>query len=128
MFCVSVCVFLNCTSLRFLGYHSLTSFYFQDSMPIITPLVQPHLLFTNIYTPTSLCSCTFQCLADCIGLSCTLVRGEYNRAWNEVRLFTGNPSGKELSSQPSRYIVDLMHQPGCLLAVNTLAAVRYTTI
>uniref|UniRef100_A0A3Q3W2W6 EDR1/CTR1/ARMC3-like peptidase-like domain-containing protein n=1 Tax=Mola mola TaxID=94237 RepID=A0A3Q3W2W6_MOLML len=70
----------------------------------------------------------FKCLADCIGLSCTLVRGEYNRAWNEVRLFTGNPSGKELSSQPSRYIVDLMHQPGCLLAVNTLAAVRYTTI
>ncbi|XP_034428672.1 armadillo repeat-containing protein 3 isoform X2 [Hippoglossus hippoglossus] len=34
----------------------------------------------------------FKCLADCIGMSCTLVRGEYNRAWNEVLLFSVDPS------------------------------------
>ncbi|XP_029001847.1 armadillo repeat-containing protein 3 [Betta splendens] len=63
----------------------------------------------------------FKCLADCIGMSCTLVRGEYNRAWNEVLLFEGNP-------QPCRYIVDLMHEPGRLLAAGTAAAVAYQTI
>ncbi|XP_061614549.1 armadillo repeat-containing protein 3-like isoform X3 [Phyllopteryx taeniolatus] len=51
----------------------------------------------------------FKYLADCIGLSCTLVRGDYNRAWNEVLL------RNEHSSQPRRYIVDLMHQPGSFL-------------
>uniref|UniRef100_G3ND43 Armadillo repeat containing 3 n=1 Tax=Gasterosteus aculeatus aculeatus TaxID=481459 RepID=G3ND43_GASAC len=57
----------------------------------------------------------FKCLADRIGMSCTLVRGEYNRAWNEVLLFNGNPSRNQHSSKPCRYIVDLMHQPGSLL-------------
>ncbi|XP_029978658.1 armadillo repeat-containing protein 3 [Sphaeramia orbicularis] len=66
----------------------------------------------------------FKCLADCIGLSCTLVRGEYNRAWNEVLLFS--PAGS--SAQPSCYIVDLMHSPGSMLRVNTPAAVQYQTI
>ncbi|XP_071341519.1 armadillo repeat-containing protein 3 isoform X2 [Trachinotus anak] len=70
----------------------------------------------------------FKCLADCIGISSTLVRGEYNRAWNEVLLFSGNPSSKGRSSQPCRFIVDLMHQPGNLLAANTPAAVQYQTI
>lgn len=28
----------------------------------------------------------FQALADRIAVSCSLVRGEYNRAWNEVML------------------------------------------
>uniref|UniRef100_A0A671WHB7 Armadillo repeat containing 3 n=1 Tax=Sparus aurata TaxID=8175 RepID=A0A671WHB7_SPAAU len=70
----------------------------------------------------------FKCLVDCIGLSCTLVRGEYNRAWNEVLLFTGNPSSNGRSSLPCRYIVDLLHQPGSLLKANTPAAVQYQTI
>ncbi|XP_028424854.1 armadillo repeat-containing protein 3 isoform X2 [Perca flavescens] len=70
----------------------------------------------------------FKCLADCIGMSCTLDRGEYSRAWNEVLLFNGNPSMNERSSQPCRYIVDLMHQPGRLLTANTPAAVQYQTI
>ncbi|XP_035855839.1 armadillo repeat-containing protein 3 isoform X3 [Sander lucioperca] len=70
----------------------------------------------------------FKCLADCIGMSCTLERGEYSRAWNEVLLFNGNPSMNERSSQPYRYIVDLMHQPGSLLTANTPAAVQYQTI
>ncbi|XP_037612299.1 armadillo repeat-containing protein 3 isoform X2 [Sebastes umbrosus] len=70
----------------------------------------------------------FKCLADCIGISCTLDRGEYNRAWNEVLLFNGNPSRNEPSSQPCRYIVDLMHQPGRLLTASTPAAEQYQTI
>ncbi|XP_059182856.1 armadillo repeat-containing protein 3 [Centropristis striata] len=70
----------------------------------------------------------FKCLADCIGMSCTLVRGEYNRAWNEVLLFSGNLSRNKHSSQLCRYIVDLMHQPGSLLTANTPAAVQYQTI
>ncbi|KAF1372916.1 hypothetical protein PFLUV_G00254870 [Perca fluviatilis] len=70
----------------------------------------------------------FKCLADCIGMSCTLDRGEYSRAWNKVLLFNGNPSMNERSSQPCRYIVDLMHQPGSLLTANTPAAVQYQTI
>ncbi|KAM9337342.1 armadillo repeat-containing protein 3 [Symphorus nematophorus] len=70
----------------------------------------------------------FKCLADCIGLSCTLVRGDYNRAWNEVLLFDGSPSSNRHSSQPCRYIMDLMHQPGSLLTANTPAAEKYQTI
>ncbi|XP_035509874.1 armadillo repeat-containing protein 3 isoform X2 [Morone saxatilis] len=70
----------------------------------------------------------FKCLVDCIGMSCTLVRGEYNRAWNEVLLLSGNPSSDGHSSQPCCYIVDLMHQPGSLLKANTSAAVQYQTI
>ncbi|XP_070709364.1 armadillo repeat-containing protein 3 [Pempheris klunzingeri] len=70
----------------------------------------------------------FKCLADCIGLTCTLERGEYNRAWNEVLLFSRDPSTKGRPSQPCRYIVDLMHQPGSLLTANTPAAVQYQTI
>ncbi|KAG8009395.1 Armadillo repeat-containing protein 3 [Nibea albiflora] len=70
----------------------------------------------------------FKCLVDCIGMSCTLVRGEYNRAWNEVLLFIENASSHGRSSQPCRYIVDLMHQPGRLLAANTPAAEQYQTI
>ncbi|KAE8279968.1 Armadillo repeat-containing protein 3 Beta-catenin-like protein Cancer/testis antigen 81 [Larimichthys crocea] len=70
----------------------------------------------------------FKCLVDCIGMSCTLERGEYNRAWNEVLLFTENTSSHGRSSQPCRYIVDLMHQPGRLLTANTPAAEQYQTI
>ncbi|KAM6900539.1 armadillo repeat-containing protein 3 [Xenentodon cancila] len=70
----------------------------------------------------------FKCLADCIGLSCTLVRGDYWRAWNELLLLRESPSSKQRSSQPHRYIVDLMHQPGSFLPVNTLSALKYQTI
>ncbi|XP_055086096.1 armadillo repeat-containing protein 3 [Periophthalmus magnuspinnatus] len=61
----------------------------------------------------------FKCLADCIGLSCSLVRGEYNRGWNEVLVLNG---------QTQRYVVDLMHNPGSLLKVNTPAAEQYQNI
>lgn len=68
-----------------------------------------------------------QYLADCLEMSCTLVRGDYNRAWNEVDIFPENPNGQNCS-QPRRYIVDLMHEPGALLEVSTPAAVQYQTI
>lgn len=92
------------------------------------PLHSIPLLFPNNSDLNRLRSLTFQCLADCIGMSCTLVRGDYNRAWNEVLLFDGNPSDNGCSSQPCRYVVDLMHQPGSLLTANTPAAVQYQTI
>lgn len=85
------------------------------SMPIHSSLSK--------YQPVSF---TFQCLADCIGLSCTLVRGEYSRAWNEVLLL--NPSSDESFAMPSRYIVDLMHDPGSLLPVDATAATQYQII
>uniref|UniRef100_A0A672GU84 EDR1/CTR1/ARMC3-like peptidase-like domain-containing protein n=1 Tax=Salarias fasciatus TaxID=181472 RepID=A0A672GU84_SALFA len=70
----------------------------------------------------------FKCLADCIGLSCTLVRGEHNRAWNEILLFNQSPFSQHQFSQPRRFIVDLLHQPGSLLAVDSPAALQYQTI
>lgn len=91
-------------------------------------LQSTHFLILSNHSPTCLLSLPFQCLVDCIGLSCTLVRGEYNRAWNEVLLFTGSPSSNGRSSLPCRYIVDLLHQPGSLLKANTPAAVQYQTI
>lgn len=69
-----------------------------------------------------------QCLADRIGVSCSLVRGEYNRAWNEVLLPRRTASVAGFLPQPRAYIVDLMHQPGSLLKANSPAAVQYQTI
>ncbi|XP_022622004.1 armadillo repeat-containing protein 3 [Seriola dumerili] len=83
------------------------------------------LIRRGIYSHRAL---LFKCLADCVGMSSTLVRGEYDRAWNEVLVFSGNPSGNGRYLQPARFIVDLMHQPGSLLATNTPAAVKYQTI
>nr|XP_061810184.1 armadillo repeat-containing protein 3-like [Nerophis lumbriciformis] len=71
----------------------------------------------------------FKYLADCIGLSCTLVRGEYNRAWNEVLLcMEDSASNGHSSQQPLCYIVDLMHQPGRFLRTHSPAAFRYHSI
>ncbi|KAK7123837.1 hypothetical protein R3I93_022066 [Phoxinus phoxinus] len=68
----------------------------------------------------------FKVLADRIGLSCSLIRGEYNRAWNEI-LITG-PKKRHGYSQPESYIIDLMHQPGNLMKSNSPAALAYQTI
>ncbi|RVE76663.1 hypothetical protein OJAV_G00011050 [Oryzias javanicus] len=70
----------------------------------------------------------FKCLSDCIGLSCSLVRGDYNRAWNEVVLFDEDPSNTQRTPRRSRFILDLMHEPGRLLGVDTPAALQYQTI
>ncbi|KAJ3611561.1 hypothetical protein NHX12_021576 [Muraenolepis orangiensis] len=76
----------------------------------------------------------FKCLADHVGMSCTLVRGEYNRAWNEVLLHPEviQPAGCPPPPPPpqtwSLYLVDLMHQPGKLVAANSPAAMQYQSI
>nr|XP_057916785.1 armadillo repeat-containing protein 3-like [Doryrhamphus excisus] len=70
----------------------------------------------------------FKYLADCIGMRCTLVRGDNNRAWNEVLVYKEDTSSNGYSIQPCCYIVDLMHQPGNLIGANTAAAIRYNSI
>ncbi|XP_008436791.1 armadillo repeat-containing protein 3 [Poecilia reticulata] len=69
----------------------------------------------------------FKCLADTIEKSCTLVRGDYNRAWNEVLLFEEVHENLR-SPEPLCYIVDLMHQPGALLPIDSPAAQQYQSI
>ncbi|XP_076868926.1 armadillo repeat-containing protein 3 isoform X2 [Brachyhypopomus gauderio] len=70
----------------------------------------------------------FKALADRIGVACTLVRGSYNRAWNEV-LLTSTPTNKPtFYPQPKSYVVDLMHSPGSLLRCGTPAALEYQMI
>ncbi|XP_056306737.1 armadillo repeat-containing protein 3 [Danio aesculapii] len=68
----------------------------------------------------------FKVLADRIGLSCSLIRGEYNRAWNEILIM--GPKKTYGYSQPESYIIDLMHQPGNLIKSNSQAALIYQTI
>ncbi|XP_077879447.1 armadillo repeat-containing protein 3 isoform X2 [Ictidomys tridecemlineatus] len=68
----------------------------------------------------------FKALADKIGLGCSLVRGEYGRAWNEVKLV--NESRKGLTGGlplPEIYIVDLMFHPGALLKLQSREADFY---
>ncbi|XP_037136307.1 armadillo repeat-containing protein 3-like [Syngnathus acus] len=70
----------------------------------------------------------FKYLADGIGLKCTLVRGEYNRAWNEVLLYKADSCNIENVSQPCCYIVDLMHQPGNFMEADGTAAFEYESL
>lgn len=67
-----------------------------------------------------------QALADRIAVGCSLVRGEYGRAWNEVKLI--NESSKGLTGvllPPQEYIVDLMFSPGTLLKLRSKEADLY---
>ena len=59
----------------------------------------------------------FKTLADRIGVPCSLVRGDYNRAWNEVTLLNNDKS--------THYLVDLMKEPGNLLEIGGHAAGAY---
>ncbi|NWR10737.1 ARMC3 protein, partial [Paradoxornis webbianus] len=68
----------------------------------------------------------FKVLADRIGIGCTLVRGKYNRAWNEVKLVEYSPKG--LLLPPQEYVVELMFEPGCLLKQGTAKADQYKRI
>ncbi|XP_066534229.1 armadillo repeat-containing protein 3 isoform X2 [Hoplias malabaricus] len=68
----------------------------------------------------------YKALADRIGVSCSLVRGEYNRAWNEVLLSSPKKPGSYPQFQ--RYIIDLMHQPGNLMKCGSPAATQYQMI
>ncbi|XP_058687031.1 armadillo repeat-containing protein 3 [Poecile atricapillus] len=68
----------------------------------------------------------FKVIADRIGIGCSLVRGKYNRAWNEVKLVEHSPKG--LLLPPQEYIVDLMFEPGCLLKQGSAKADQYKRI
>uniref|UniRef100_A0A4W5NKB4 Armadillo repeat containing 3 n=1 Tax=Hucho hucho TaxID=62062 RepID=A0A4W5NKB4_9TELE len=70
----------------------------------------------------------YKVLADRIGVSCSLVRGEYNRVWNEVLLSVGTPHYPGCQPQSRAHLVDLIHQPGRLLRANTPQAIQYQTI
>ncbi|XP_040831594.1 armadillo repeat-containing protein 3 isoform X3 [Ochotona curzoniae] len=68
----------------------------------------------------------FKALADRIGVGCTLVRGDYGRAWNEVKLLTASPKAAIGGfSPPEVYIVDLMFHPGGLMKLGTKEADLY---
>ncbi|NXY01529.1 ARMC3 protein, partial [Pteruthius melanotis] len=68
----------------------------------------------------------FKAIADRIGIGCSLVRGKYNRAWNEIKLVEDSPKG--LLLPPQEYVVDLMFEPGCLMKQGTAKADQYKRI
>nr|XP_054771281.1 armadillo repeat-containing protein 3-like [Lytechinus pictus] len=70
----------------------------------------------------------FKALADRIGVSCSLVRGNYNRAWNEVTLTDEEDLQENPKFPPKAYIVDLVHQPGRLMRSDSNDAVNYQKI
>ncbi|XP_016871320.1 armadillo repeat-containing protein 3 isoform X2 [Homo sapiens] len=71
----------------------------------------------------------FKALADRIGIGCSLVRGEYGRAWNEVML--QNDSRKGVIGglpAPEMYVIDLMFHPGGLMKLRSREADLYRFI
>lgn len=69
----------------------------------------------------------YKVLADKLGMPCTLVRGEYNRAWNEIR-YAATQDNSTANYAPSLYVLDLMHDPGSLLRTDSAEAVLYKSI
>ncbi|KAL3878968.1 hypothetical protein ACJMK2_031290 [Sinanodonta woodiana] len=70
----------------------------------------------------------FKTLADKIAVSCTLTRGEYNRAWNEVMLPDEDYTPGAPKFPPRAYLVDLIHEPGRLMRTDSPEAVTYQKI
>ncbi|XP_069846606.1 armadillo repeat-containing protein 3 isoform X1 [Dipodomys merriami] len=71
----------------------------------------------------------FKALADKIGVGCSLVRGEYGRAWNEVKLLNESRKGVTgILPSPDLYIVDLMFHPGSLMKQQSREADIYQFI
>ncbi|XP_038654038.1 armadillo repeat-containing protein 3 isoform X2 [Scyliorhinus canicula] len=68
----------------------------------------------------------FKALADRLGIGCSLVRGKYTRAWNEVQL-VDQPSQDiiGLFIPPTTYILDLMYQVGSLMRTDSPDAAYY---
>ncbi|XP_023388915.1 armadillo repeat-containing protein 3 [Pteropus vampyrus] len=65
-------------------------------------------------------------LADKIGIGCSLVRGEYGRAWNEVKLMNKSQKGVIGGLPPPEvYLVDLMFHPGGLIKLKSREADLY---
>ncbi|XP_044940915.1 armadillo repeat-containing protein 3 isoform X5 [Mustela lutreola] len=68
----------------------------------------------------------FKALADKIGIGCSLVRGEYGRAWNEIKLMNETRKGLIGALPPPEvYIVDLMFHPGGLMKLKSKEADLY---
>ncbi|NXL16655.1 ARMC3 protein, partial [Setophaga kirtlandii] len=65
----------------------------------------------------------FKVIADRIGIGCSLVRGQYNRCWNEVKLVEYSPKG--LLLPPQEYVVDVMFEPGSLFKQGSAKADQY---
>jgi len=55
------------------------------------------------------------------------VRGEYNRAWNEVMIAASLEPGAP-RFPPTRYIVNLMDQVGVLIRTDSPQAIQYQSI
>ncbi|XP_053323115.1 armadillo repeat-containing protein 3 [Spea bombifrons] len=71
----------------------------------------------------------FKVIADRVGIACSLTRGDYGRAWNEVRLLDDSPQqGNRVCLSMETYIVDLMYNPGSLLKPGSAEAERYQYI
>nr|XP_026651615.1 armadillo repeat-containing protein 3 isoform X3 [Zonotrichia albicollis] len=68
----------------------------------------------------------FKVIADRIGIGCSLVRGKYNRCWNEVKLVEYTPKG--LLLPPQEYVVDVMFEPGLLFKQGSAKADQYKRI
>ncbi|XP_076446526.1 armadillo repeat-containing protein 3-like isoform X2 [Babylonia areolata] len=69
----------------------------------------------------------FKALADRLSIGCTLTRGQYNRAWNEV-MISEDENNADAKFPPQPFIVDLIHEPGNLLAQDTADYVAYQKI
>ncbi|XP_042201958.1 armadillo repeat-containing protein 3 [Callorhinchus milii] len=68
----------------------------------------------------------FKALGDRIGISSSLVRGAYNRAWNHVLLIDDPPQDVHGPlTPPKEYVVDLMHKVGNLMKSDSAEAVHY---
>lgn len=70
----------------------------------------------------------FKTLADKIAVGCSLTRGEYNRAWNEVLLPDQDYTPGSPKFPPKAFIVDLIHEPGHLMRSDSPEAVTYQQI
>ena len=70
-----------------------------------------------------ICALYLQVLCDQLALGCTLIRGEYNRYWNETVVV-----GDDSCPVQRKYVVDLITQPGKLLLEGSPEALRYIKI
>ena len=66
-----------------------------------------------------------QVLCDQLAVGCTLVRGEYNRYWNQVVVMAEDDPSCPV---PRKYLVDLVHHPGRLLLEGSTEANQYTKL
>ncbi|KAM4028842.1 armadillo repeat-containing protein 3 isoform 2-T2 [Anomaloglossus baeobatrachus] len=69
----------------------------------------------------------YKAIADRIGIGCSLTRGDYGRAWNDVKLLDESTRYGTKAS-PETYLVDLMYQPGRLMKHGSVEADHYQHI